>query len=316
MMNKELLQQAAQLETERLPFVLATVVRALRPTSVRPGDAALVLADGTIVGFVGGVCAESSVRLYSLRALETGEPLLLRLVPGAGDTDMRESVDGAVVEHNPCLSGGALEIFLEPQLPAPRVIVVGSAPIAKAVAELAAAAGYAVARGAGEALHPDSSDTAVIVASHGSDEQRVLAEALTAGVPYVALIASPARGAAVREALKIPDELRPQLHTPAGLNIGARSPAEIAISVLAQLVAELHADPERGSAGSRSHPQTSLAAAVDPECGMTVAVTDSTLHLDLREERLFFCSEHCRDAYAAGQVEHGATGHVEHGATG
>ena len=120
MIRGQLAQRAQQLTADRVPFVLATVVRARQPTSVRAGDSAIVLGDGTIDGFVGGTCATSSVRLHSLRALETGEAVLLRLVPDDGGFDP-EAADGTVVvEHNPCLSGGALEIFLEPQLPAAR----------------------------------------------------------------------------------------------------------------------------------------------------------------------------------------------------
>src|SRR5882757_8185289 len=130
MIKGTLADRMQRLTESRTPYVVATVVRARRPTSVRPGDSAIVLADGTVDGFVGGVCAESSVRLYSLRALETGEAVLLRLVPGEdtgedadhdADQDADDGIDGAVVEHNPCLSGGALEIFLEPQLPATRM---------------------------------------------------------------------------------------------------------------------------------------------------------------------------------------------------
>src|SRR5262249_58047506 len=120
MIKAKLSARVAQLAEERTPFVLATVVRARRPTSVRPGDTAVVLADGRIEGFVGGQCAESSVRLHAMRALETGEAILLRLMPGAAEGEaVEDGIEGAVVvEHNPCLSGGALEIFLEPQLPA------------------------------------------------------------------------------------------------------------------------------------------------------------------------------------------------------
>src|SRR5436189_3943418 len=118
MIRRDLSRRMDQLFAERVPFVTATVIRAMSPTSVRPGDSALVLADGTIDGFVGGVCAQASVRLYAARALETGEALLLRLLPGGTeDEDVR---DGVIVAHNPCLSGGSLEIFLEPQLAAPR----------------------------------------------------------------------------------------------------------------------------------------------------------------------------------------------------
>jgi xanthine dehydrogenase accessory factor len=306
MIKGELADRVRQLSEDRAPFVIATVVRARRPTSVRPGDSAVVLADGTIEGFVGGVCAESTVRLYSLRVLETGEPLLLRLIPGDGDAepDPDDAVEGAIVERNPCLSGGSLEIFLEPQLPAARIMVIGSAPIAAALAKLSTAAGYDVVRREGATVHPSAGDAAVVVASHGNEEERVLAEALTAGVPYVALVASTTRGSAVRSALDVPDELRAQLHTPAGLDIGARTPAEIAISILAELIAEHHAHPGRAVTGADA-----ITSAVDPICGMTVAITLDTPSLELGDgERVYFCGPHCRDAYAKQHAEHGAAG--------
>ena len=298
MIRGELARRAERLAADRLPFAVATVVRARRPTSVHAGDSALVLADGTIDGFVGGVCAESSVRLHGLRVLETGEPLLLRLVgEGREGSDALASGDEAVVIRNPCLSGGSLEILLEPVLPAPRVTVLGGAPIARAIAEVGSAAGYDVVRGASDEVDPQPGDTALIVASHGSGEERALSDALTAGVPFVALIASAARGAAVRAALQVPDELRARLHTPAGLEIGARTPHEIAISVLAQLIAERHADPA-------TRPQPSAAA--DPVCGMEVVVAAATPHLDVAGERIFFCSVRCRDAYAEQCVDNAA----------
>ena len=146
-----------------------------------------------------------------------------------------------------------MEIFLEPQLPAARILVAGDAPIARAVAELAAATGYDVVR---HDLRPDASDAAVIVASHGDAEEGLLAQALEAGVGYVALVASDKRGAAVRESLDVPEALREQLHTPAGLAIGARTPEEIAIAILAELISECamaHAEhaPERADAAWR-----------------------------------------------------------------
>jgi xanthine dehydrogenase accessory factor len=208
---------------DRRPFVNAVVVRAQRPSSVKAGDRAIVLADGTIDGFVGGACAEESVRLHALRVLETGEPLVLRIVPGDGEAPAEE---GAITVSNPCLSGGALEIFLEPQLPAPRMAVVGDTPVARALASLAKRLGYE--------MHPDA-DAAVVVASHGHGEEEALARALEAGVPYVGLVASRRRGAAVLESLDEHD--RERVHTPAGLDIGARTPDEIALSILAEIVA-------------------------------------------------------------------------------
>jgi xanthine dehydrogenase accessory factor len=127
------------------PFVTATVVRTQKPTSAQAGNVALVHRDGTIEGFVGGVCAQHSVRLYSLQAIETGQPLLLRIMPDQvdeasapepavddGSTSLSghelSREDGTVTVRNPCLSGGAVELFLEPELPAPRVLVAGESP--------------------------------------------------------------------------------------------------------------------------------------------------------------------------------------------
>jgi xanthine dehydrogenase accessory factor len=219
---ERLAHRAAALDAERVPYVQATVVRAGRPASVQPGATALVLGDGSIEGFVGGHCAEPSVRLHSLHALETGEPLLLRIEPGDGDS---AAIDGAVTVHNPCISGGALEIFLEPRVPKPRMHVVGDTPIAHALVELARGVGFEI--GAGD-------ESAVVIASHGRDEEQALTAAVEAGVPYVGLVASRRRGAAVLASLDLPEG---SVHTPAGLDIGARTPEEVALSILAEIVA-------------------------------------------------------------------------------
>jgi xanthine dehydrogenase accessory factor len=227
------------LERDRVPFVRATVVRARRPASVRPGATALVLGDGRIEGFVGGHCAEDSVRMHALRVLETGEALLLRIEPGDGEA---AAVDGAVTVHNPCVSGGGLEIFLEPHLPAARVHVVGDTPVALALGELGRDLGFDMAPHAGGDLEPSGDDLAVVVASHGRDEERALEAALGAGVPYVGLVASHRRGATAVAALAAAD--RDRVRSPAGLDIGARTPEEIALSILAEVVAVRRAAPD------------------------------------------------------------------------
>lgn len=208
-------------------YVDAVVVRSVRPSSAKAGDRARVLPDGTIEGFVGGSCADSTVRLHALRCLETGEPLLVRITPGADDAPA-SSEDGSVTVSNPCLSGGALEIFLEPVVPAPVVRVVGSSPIALALTSLAPKVGFALEAGEGEELF------GVVVASHDHGDADVVRAAVSAGVPYVALIASRRRGAAVLEEAGVePDRVR----TPAGLAIGAKTADEIALSIVAEMVA-------------------------------------------------------------------------------
>jgi xanthine dehydrogenase accessory factor len=283
-----------ELVRARVPFVRATVVRAQHPTSSHAGDTALVRADGSIEGFIGGTCAESSVREYGLRALHAGEPLLLRIVPGGAPAGAEP---GAVTVANPCLSGGSMEIFLEPLLPAPRVAVVGNTPIAHALVALGGPLGFAVEPG-GDAR---PGDAALVVASHGRDEEPALTAALRAGVPYVGLVASRTRGAAVLASLDVPDELRARVHSPAGLDLGGGTAAEIALSILAELVAE-----RRAAARAEAAPEP--AVAVDPVCGMTVAAVPSSVHLPTEAGVVYFCCTGCRDAYVADPARHAPAG--------
>jgi xanthine dehydrogenase accessory factor len=293
----DLLSRTEELRSGRTPYVLATVVRAERPTSAKAGDRALVLPDGTLEGFVGGSCAESTVRLQGLRLLETGDSTLLRITP----TESPEAAaDGVITVGNPCLSGGTLDIFLEAVLPPVLVHVFGDAPIARALARVGVALGYDL-RTATDPAAPIAPDTtAVVVASHGHDEETVLSAALRAGVPYVGLIASRRRGAAVVAELDRRDAAR--VHTPAGLDIGARTAPEVALSVLAEILAERPAAPaerpdvEPGAAEMDTHEAT------DRVCGMRVAVTDATPRFEGGGETWYFCGTGCRDAFAADPV--------------
>jgi len=318
MMTAAVARRAQELAAQGTVFVTATVVRAQRPTSVKAGDVALVLGDGTIEGFVGGVCAQQSVRVYSLKAIETEEAVLLRIVPdGPIGEDPRtgEEVsieDGAVTTQNPCLSGGAIEIFLEPVLPAPRVLVVGDTPIAAAVLSLGEELGLdllAVEEGAPE---PSSGDLALVVAAHGRDELHTLRRGLETGVPYIGLVASRKRGAGVLAELRtdgVPDEHLELIDVPAGIDIGARTPAEIALSILANIVAvrrgERAAAPDRASVPAAANPPgaTPPTLAVDPICGMTVAVVADTPSVQHNGETVYFCCQGCATKFAS-QHEH------------
>lgn len=280
--------KATELTGRREPFVRATVVRAQRPTSAHAGDTALILSNGEIDGFVGGNCVEASVREYSLQTLAAQEPLLLRVVPGEPS---RRSEEGAVEVSNPCLSGGAIEIFLEPHIPAPRVVVVGTTPVAQALASLGAGIGLQMELTDGDAAEPRADDAALIVASHGREEEPALEAALRAGVPYVALVASGVRGAAVLASLDVDDTQRARVFSPAGLDLGARTPGEVALSILAQLIGE------RAKARLTVPAASAPATATDPVCGMTVAAVESTLHLDRAGATFYFCSRGCYEAF-------------------
>jgi xanthine dehydrogenase accessory factor len=317
MMSAAVSRRAQQLAAEGTVFVTATVVRAQRPTSVKAGDVALVLGDGAIEGFIGGVCAQQSVRAYALKAIETEEAVLLRIVPdgplGEDPHTGREVPveEGAVTARNTCLSGGAIEIFLEPVLPAPRVLVVGDTPIAAALLSLGAELGLDLVRVDAGAPEPSPEDLALVVAAHGRDELHVLRRGLEANVPYLGLVASSKRGAGVLEQLRadgVPDEHLGSIDVPAGIDIGARVPAEIALSILAKVVAVRRGKPAAAprraavlAASGSGAPVTGggPALAVDPICGMTVAAAADTPSVEFEGETIYFCCDGCAATFAA-----------------
>ena len=301
MTTDELLARVTDLRIARTPFVLATVVRAERPTSAKPGDSALVLPDGTIEGFVGGVCAESTVRLEGLRLLQAGQSALLRITPSTDEPATSDGEhEGVFTVGNPCLSGGTLEIFLEAMIPPTLVHVFGDAPVARAMVRVGAALEYDV-RAATDPASPIAPDaTAVVVASHGRHEDAVLTAALRAGIPYVALVASPRRAAAVLAGLAVSDRDRARVRSPAGLDIGARTAQEIALSVFAELVSRRPAVTAPGLAAAAGSPGLAaepVATAVDPVCGMSVAVGQASVSAQHAAQTWYFCGTGCRQAF-------------------
>jgi xanthine dehydrogenase accessory factor len=282
-----------QLTRSRVPFVKATVVRAQAPSSAKAGDRAIVLADGSIEGFVGGQCAAGSVRTAALDTLETGEGLLLRVLPGAGDSF--PPAPGASIVVNPCLSGGALEIYLEPLLPSPSLYLVGTSPTAQAVATLAPTLGFVVEL-AGAGARPDGA-VAAVISTHGGDEPAAIRAALDAGVGFVGIVCSQTRGLALLEELDLSEAERSRVHPHVGIDIGARTAPEIALSILAEVVRRIRLEglaPSPGR-GPLVHPLQ----AVDPVCGMTVTVGPDTIHAVVDGTEYWFCNPGCRDSFVA-----------------
>ena len=289
-MTSRLLARETELQNARVPYVYATVVRAQSPTSSRPGDDAIVLGDGSIEGFVGGQCAEESVRRAALNAMESGESVLLRVLP-EGDAGF-PNVAGAQVAVNPCLSGGALEIFLEPLFAMPLVVVVGSAPIALATTRMTDALGYR-ARLAPSLVEADFTDaSAVVIATHGHDEPEAIRAALDAGVQFIGLVASAKRGGAVLGAMDLLDAEQVSVRTPVGVYLGAKTPEEIALSILGSVVQAFRS----GDLGAvdRSTPIL-VREVIDPVCGMTVIVRPDTPHKVVDGVDYWYCCTGCRD---------------------
>jgi xanthine dehydrogenase accessory factor len=247
--------------------------------------------------------------------------VLLRVLPE--DASPFPDSPGAQVVVNTCLSGGALEIFLEPMLPAPLVEIVGRTPVADAIVAIAGILDYATARSLPGAIAEHAA--AVVVASHGRDEEAAIRAALAAGVPYIALVASRKRGTAVLDELGLTEQERARIRTPAGLDLGSRTAAEVALSILAEVVASVRsrtvppagafpapsppasasgfppASPLVAPAGRPPLPLVPPRTAVDPVCGMTVTIMPDTPHLRVDGVDWWFCNPGCRDRYAAGK---------------
>ena len=295
----DLFARAAELAARREPFATATIVRAERPTSAKPGARAIVTAAGRLEGWIGGNCAAPVVIRESLQALADGEPRLISLASGPAG-----SRDG--VRHFPmtCHSGGTLEIFIEPMLPSEQIVIVGRAPVARALAAQGAALGRHVVVVDPDAHPKDfphalvardlasvavNERAAVVVATRGESDEDAVRDALATPARYVALVASRARGSILVEALAEAGVARASLERlryPAGLDIGARSEEEIALSILAEI---LSLRPRAGQATGAAP-----AEAIDPICGMTVALTADALRADHAGTTYYFCAPGCR----------------------
>jgi xanthine dehydrogenase accessory factor len=304
------------------------VVAVRRPTSARPGASGIIHPDGTIEGWVGGSCAQPVVVREALRAIADGQPRLHRRSKDAPGEGRRG--DGVVELVMTCHSGGTLEIYVEPHLPAPHLWVAGTTPIAGALVALGAASGWRVslfdpvadaeAFPAAEAVLGDrdlhvlefASAPYVVVATQGVwDEEAVLA-ALRRDVAYVGLVASPTRAAVVRTWLRaetgLPEERIAALRAPAGLDLGAETAEEVALSILAELVqvrrgrASFVASPGPATVAGRHADETAGPVVddivlLDPVCGMTVDRKDARHLAEYGGGVYAFCAMICRTRF-------------------
>jgi xanthine dehydrogenase accessory factor len=315
--------RAAELSARGEPFVTATVVRAERPTSAKPGDKAIVTADGGLHGWIGGSCAQPTVLAEAQRALADGQPRLIRL---STEPDSQSARAGLTDLPMTCFSGGTLEIYLEPQIPTPRLLVVGGAPIARALIRLGKLMHYHVIaadldRAAdAEAGQPPEADewvddlsrlpdlvtpaTYALVASHGSYDEIALGYILRARPVYVALVSSKTRAKAVVEYLAdegIAPELLAALKYPAGLDIQAAGAEEIAVSIMAEIIQRRHTlGGIAQMSPAESVPATALAPseAIDPVCGMSVAIEGAKYSYEYEGQIYYFCCPGCRKSFA------------------
>jgi xanthine dehydrogenase accessory factor len=312
-------ERVAALQREGRSFAVATVVGRRAPVSAHLGDHAIVFADGRMEGFVGGACARDIVRQQALESLRARHGRLVSIGPDASDAIA--STDEHIVVSMTCASEGAVDVYVEPFVQARLLVVVGATPVADAIARLARSMDYQVTRVVdareqpdleGEAAAPGvkvatldaletilgggASDTAVVVASQGHYDEQAVEVSLNSRASYVGLVASRTRGAAIRALLDERDVPRlADLRNPAGLDLGARTAPEVALSILAEIV-QLQPSgtpmPEAaaGSAASPPEPETAL----DPVCGMQVHVATARHTAEVDGDVYYFCGGNCR----------------------
>jgi xanthine dehydrogenase accessory factor len=291
------LARANQLAESKQAFAIATVVRCEPPASARPGAKAVVLADGTIEGWVGGSCAQDLVVREAQRAIEAGTPRLLRLSPSVGAERVQRP---DLVEYlMTCHSGGTLEIFVEPVVPAPLLRLIGATPVVETLAALGQVLGYRVERMARLTTSESVPGSAfVVVATMGTGDEEALEAALRSEALYVALVASPRRAAVMRDYLTArgiaPEELV-KLRAPAGLDLGGQRPEEIALSIMAEIV-QSRAGRASGATAAAPVP-TSTPEAIDPVCGMTVSTREARLVAEYDGVTYYFCCPHCKATF-------------------
>ncbi|MCS7050071.1 MAG: XdhC family protein [Thermomicrobium sp.] len=317
-LSRDLFALAAELRERGIPFVLATVVWSQSPTSAKPGAKGIVTADGALFGWVGGSCAQPAVMREAITALRDGQARILRIDPAG--VEHLPTRPGVVIAPMTCHSEGALEIFLEPFLPAPQLLIYGESPVADALLRLGKAMGYRVVafRPGATAAPPESDEwvdgldpgerpkhrpTAAVVASLGAYDEDAVEAALRAGVPVVELVASRKRFAALRDTVLsgLPTEWLERVKAPAGLDIGATSPEEIAVSVLAELIARKREwrglwRPEEASGLAT---ETATTEVIDPVCGMAVDPRTSRHVVEYRGRQYYFCCPACRRLFEA-----------------
>lgn len=304
----EVLTRAAELRNRGQSFAVATVVRVEPPTSASPGDKALVTADGALFGWIGGSCSESLVRREALVAIGDGQPRLVKIAPETAP----EHQPGVVAHQSTCPSAGALDVFIDPQLPRPLLLVVGGTPAARTLVRIGAAVGFrtcAVHPGAAARDFPEADavvgslelasahagpDTWAVVATMGHYDEDALAALLPFDLPYLGVIASRRRMRSVLDLLQGRAVAGLDRIRRAGGEAVGRSQQEIALAVVAEIVAERHA--------REPAPPKLSASAVDPVCGMTVEIEGALHALATELGTYYFCGAHCRQAFIQRQA--------------
>jgi xanthine dehydrogenase accessory factor len=320
-MQIDFYEEVQNLRNTGNPFALATVVRAEKPTSAKTGAKAIITEDGKLTGWIGGSCAEPTVKREVKKALQDGQPRLIRLCP---PENMGQAPQEGVIEIAlTCISGGTLEIYIEPQLAQPHLVVIGHLATAEALVSLGKDLGWRVSLIGLDVTRQrfpnadqifdqlDLSQLAItknsyiVVASHGNYDEDMLVAGLQSQAPYVALIASKTRAKAILQYLResnLTEEQIARLKYPAGLDLGSITPEEIALSILAEIIQRRRQYPTSDPPitdlqSSQKILSENITEAKDPVCGMMVEIANARFTSKYAESTYYFCSSGCKRSF-------------------
>lgn len=300
------------------PFAIATVVRVEKPISAKSGDKAIITADGALDGWVGGGCAQDTVVREAKKAIREAQPRLLRLV---GMGAVAEKSEGVLEFPITCHSGGTMDVYLEPVLPKPQLILLGNSPVAQTLAKLAQVLEFEVNvldPNATREQFPNADHLAteldlksitvrplsfVIVSTQGHDDEYALEAAVHSNASYIACVASKKKFGVRADYLRdrgVPEELVARIQAPAGLDIGALTPDEIAVSIMAEMIQfrrQNFAPKLQEEAQAVAAVEELVAEAIDPVCGMSVEIANARYISEYNNTKYYFCARSCMNNF-------------------
>jgi xanthine dehydrogenase accessory factor len=318
-MLSKFLEKTQELSRKNEPFALAVVVRREEPSSGKVGDKAVINKFGEIIGWVGGGCVRAIIIKEAEDAMKTGQARLVRIGKNTGTVNAKGTIEYKMT----CQSEGTVEVFIEPVLPAPHLVVVGKSAIARALVKMAKTAGYRITAMANDA-RPDTFEgpdqlitqlsfaqvktdpsTSIVVATQGEQDEKALEMALQQQYAYLGFVASQKKKTSVMAYLADAglDATRINaIESPAGIDIKAKRPEEVAISILAAMILRRNTlpadfsftkfDETRAEAGKP-------AFYINPVCGVPVDINNPKHVVDYHGEKVYFCCDGCHTKFIA-----------------
>jgi xanthine dehydrogenase accessory factor len=321
-MYEDFFDKLAELRKKNEPFVTATVVRREVPSSGKSGDKAIIDKYGVITGWIGGGCVKGIILKESDEALKSGKSRLVKV----GQSLSADKQDGVVDYKMTCMSEGTVEVFIEPILPAPHLVVMGKTAIAKALVKMAKTAGYRVTAVAAEA-NPSTFDkvdelitqikleqvkisrsSCIVVCTQGDQDEEALEQALYQNCAYIGFVASKKKKTGIFEYLLqqgIDKKKLDTIKSPAGIDITAKRPDEVAISILAEII-QIQNNRTAYSEGfvgqsneGENDPSDKPAFYINPVCGVPVDKNSPKHIIEYKGEKVYFCCDGCKVKFEA-----------------